>query len=146
MTQVGRNQPCPCGSGKKYKQCCLQTDEAARVAALPAKPAGRLVARANFGSDDDIDPLDRLSNGTVDLINAGRLDEAERICQQLLAEFPDLPDGHMRLGLLHRRRGDNRKAAEHLRLAATMARSDDNIDLADSLDAEADEIAPPPAS
>ena len=21
-TQVGRNDPCPCGSGKKYKQCC----------------------------------------------------------------------------------------------------------------------------
>jgi hypothetical protein len=23
----GRNHPCPCGSGKKYKSCCLQTDE-----------------------------------------------------------------------------------------------------------------------
>ena len=22
---VGRNDPCPCGSGKKYKQCCLRT-------------------------------------------------------------------------------------------------------------------------
>ena len=21
MTKVGRNDPCPCGSGKKYKQC-----------------------------------------------------------------------------------------------------------------------------
>ncbi|MCP5002379.1 MAG: preprotein translocase subunit SecA, partial [Planctomycetes bacterium] len=21
-TKVGRNQPCPCGSGKKFKQCC----------------------------------------------------------------------------------------------------------------------------
>ncbi|EAA3892892.1 SEC-C metal-binding domain-containing protein, partial [Salmonella enterica] len=20
---VGRNDPCPCGSGKKFKQCCL---------------------------------------------------------------------------------------------------------------------------
>ncbi|MFM9329116.1 SEC-C metal-binding domain-containing protein [Paenibacillus mesotrionivorans] len=20
----GRNDPCPCGSGKKYKQCCWQ--------------------------------------------------------------------------------------------------------------------------
>ena len=20
--QIGRNDPCPCGSGKKYKQCC----------------------------------------------------------------------------------------------------------------------------
>lgn len=23
MTKVGRNDPCPCGSGKKYKACCL---------------------------------------------------------------------------------------------------------------------------
>ena len=21
-TKVGRNDPCPCGSGKKYKNCC----------------------------------------------------------------------------------------------------------------------------
>ena len=21
---IGRNAPCPCGSGKKYKQCCLR--------------------------------------------------------------------------------------------------------------------------
>jgi hypothetical protein len=30
MTQnktVGRNDPCPCGSGKKYKRCCLAKDE-----------------------------------------------------------------------------------------------------------------------
>ena len=25
----GRNDPCPCGSGRKYKQCCLAKDEAA---------------------------------------------------------------------------------------------------------------------
>jgi uncharacterized protein YecA (UPF0149 family) len=22
-SSVGRNNPCPCGSGKKYKKCCL---------------------------------------------------------------------------------------------------------------------------
>lgn len=27
--QIGRNEPCPCGSGKKYKRCCLATDEQA---------------------------------------------------------------------------------------------------------------------
>ena len=26
--KVGRNEPCPCGSGKKYKKCCLPLDEA----------------------------------------------------------------------------------------------------------------------
>jgi preprotein translocase subunit SecA len=23
MAKAGRNEPCPCGSGKKYKKCCL---------------------------------------------------------------------------------------------------------------------------
>jgi len=23
MTKIGRNEPCPCGSGLKYKKCCL---------------------------------------------------------------------------------------------------------------------------
>ena len=27
--KVGRNDPCPCGSGKKYKNCCLDKDMAA---------------------------------------------------------------------------------------------------------------------
>jgi hypothetical protein len=27
--EVGRNDPCPCGSGKKYKKCCLAADERA---------------------------------------------------------------------------------------------------------------------
>jgi preprotein translocase subunit SecA len=22
--KVGRNEPCPCGSGKKYKNCCMR--------------------------------------------------------------------------------------------------------------------------
>ena len=24
MPKTGRNEPCPCGSGKKYKRCCAQ--------------------------------------------------------------------------------------------------------------------------
>jgi tetratricopeptide (TPR) repeat protein len=26
MSKAGRNDPCPCGSGKKYKQCCLEQE------------------------------------------------------------------------------------------------------------------------
>lgn len=26
VAKVGRNEPCPCGSGKKYKKCCLRND------------------------------------------------------------------------------------------------------------------------
>lgn len=29
MKQPGRNDPCPCGSGRKYKHCCLESVEAA---------------------------------------------------------------------------------------------------------------------
>jgi len=28
MSKIGRNDPCPCGSGRKYKKCCLQKDNA----------------------------------------------------------------------------------------------------------------------
>jgi uncharacterized protein YecA (UPF0149 family) len=24
LLEIGRNDPCPCGSGKKYKKCCLK--------------------------------------------------------------------------------------------------------------------------
>lgn len=27
MKKIGRNDPCPCGSGKKYKKCCLNKDQ-----------------------------------------------------------------------------------------------------------------------
>ena len=30
MSSIGRNDPCPCGSGKKYKKCCLVRDESAQ--------------------------------------------------------------------------------------------------------------------
>ncbi len=33
----GRNEPCPCGSGRKYKQCCLPKDEALDAAARKVK-------------------------------------------------------------------------------------------------------------
>ena len=29
LEKAGRNDPCPCGSGKKYKKCCMEKDQAA---------------------------------------------------------------------------------------------------------------------
>lgn len=85
-----------------------------------------------------------MSNDAVDLIHAGKLDEAEQLCNRLLEDFPDLPDGHMRLGQLFRVRGEPKKAAEHLRLAAAVARSaDDDPALPLSLETEADSLDPP---
>ncbi|TNC15086.1 DUF1186 domain-containing protein [Methylobacterium terricola] len=37
---VGRNDPCPCGSGKKFKKCCLDKVEQG-LPALPPLPPGR---------------------------------------------------------------------------------------------------------
>jgi hypothetical protein len=36
-TRPGRNEPCACGSGRKYKQCCLPADEALAAAARKAR-------------------------------------------------------------------------------------------------------------
>jgi len=36
MPKVGRNSPCPCGSGKKYKRCCEAKEAQMREAPLPA--------------------------------------------------------------------------------------------------------------
>jgi hypothetical protein len=36
MQKVKRNDPCPCGSGKKYKHCCMNKDQAPRRARVIA--------------------------------------------------------------------------------------------------------------
>ncbi len=35
VVKVGRNEPCPCGSGKKYKKCCGAEAAASAVAPIP---------------------------------------------------------------------------------------------------------------
>jgi hypothetical protein len=39
--KVGRNDPCPCGSGAKYKKCCFSVDQAAALAASQARAVSR---------------------------------------------------------------------------------------------------------
>ena len=34
MSKIGRNDPCPCGSGKKYKHCCLRKETTGRSEAM----------------------------------------------------------------------------------------------------------------
>jgi hypothetical protein len=41
----GRNEPCHCGSGKKYKHCCLEKDDK-KAAAVRAKAAKAEAAAA----------------------------------------------------------------------------------------------------
>lgn len=67
MKKLGRNDPCPCGSGKKYKQCCLKTADAQiahdRAEAVPKaiqwlftkyeQPARAEIDEGFFGGLDD---------------------------------------------------------------------------------------------
>lgn len=50
---VGRNEPCPCGSGRKYKHCCLDKDEAsARKARVKeAEKAAREAEKARQAAE-----------------------------------------------------------------------------------------------
>lgn len=116
MSKVGRNGPCPCGSGKKYKACCLEKDELNKRATLsPAAAAApaRSTPKVRFTTADD--DLEAASNRVVDLIRAGELDAAEQAAHELLARYPDVHDGHDRLGMLFEARGDPKQAAHHYR-------------------------------
>ena len=44
MAKIGRNQPCPCGSGRKYKHCCLHGSQAAPPVSTEAAARISLVA------------------------------------------------------------------------------------------------------
>ena len=50
--KAGRNDPCPCGSGKKFKKCCLTKSESAVSVALgnhpgdaPSPPLSRQISQ-----------------------------------------------------------------------------------------------------
>ena len=114
MAKAGRNDPCPCGSGKKYKKCCLMKDEAEARAQLHAarnkvEPAAGL---SMVDDDFDDDVIMDASNAVVDLVHAGKLDEAEAGARELLAKYPNVHDGLDRLGMVHEARGENRQAAD----------------------------------
>ena len=117
MAKVGRNAPCPCGSGKKYKKCCLlrkdgktQTD----VELMRFIPV--------------FTELDQLSNSVVDLIKQNRLDEAEAASHKLLTDYPDQIDGLNRLAMVYEARGEKSKAADYYQKAAAFAKSNPDFD------------------
>jgi hypothetical protein len=155
MAKVGRNDPCACGSGKKYKKCCMVSDETAARAARPAPPVAppaRWPSLASyFQRQDEFDELTEASNAVVDMVHAGHLDAAEQAAHDLLARFPDVHDGYDRLGMICEARGDHRQAADYYRKAIDVIRSHpDDYDpefeagfhkLVDRLEAQADAAA-----
>ena len=105
MAKIGRNQPCPCGSGKKYKRCCWERDRSTPVDVVPQAPPHSDVF--------DIEELDRLSNRVVDLVDEGRLDEADAVCEQLRTEYPEVHDWLMRKAMICEARGQAELAIEY---------------------------------
>jgi tetratricopeptide (TPR) repeat protein len=133
-TKTGRNQPCPCGSGKKFKQCCLRKEEEAEHKAMAALNQARQEGRGGSYSDlvktvdqlaadyeEDV-ALAEASNAAVDLVHAGKLDEAEQAARDLLVRFPEVHDGYDRLGMVYEARGDNKQAAHYYRQALEFIR------------------------
>lgn len=138
MTQIGRNQPCPCTSGKKYKRCCLPAHEAAASetarlrAAPPADSYEAIVA--------ELKVLDDLSNRTNERIKAGDFDEAEHLCDELERRYPDQIDSLDRRALLHEARGDTSAALLWRRKALSFAETKGGFD-EESLDWMRQQIA-----
>jgi tetratricopeptide (TPR) repeat protein len=118
MTKIGRNDPCHCGSGLKYKRCCLPREEAAAARAVTCarEAAPDLATSVEIVAEDD--GLDEASNRPIDLIDAGRLDEAEQAAYDLLQRYPQVHDGLERLAMVYAARGDRVRAAEYYRKAA----------------------------
>lgn len=68
MSKIGRNDPCPCGSGKKYKKCCLPKEQQRSVAGrrkddtddffedLPAEPAALRDENEAMGANTQSEP------------------------------------------------------------------------------------------
>jgi len=131
VPKPGRNDPCPCGSGKKYKHCCLEKDRAAELApaiaqrvALQAQQAKQAAQLKEYQAALlESQALDAQSNAVVDLVHAGRLDEAEQAARELLARYPEVHDGHDRLGMVHEARGQFRQAADCYRSVVEFARA-----------------------
>lgn len=51
-TKIGRNDPCHCGSGRKYKRCHLDIDEKARLASRPPAPERLIQPEEPFESQN----------------------------------------------------------------------------------------------
>ncbi len=129
MAKIGRNEPCPCGSGKKYKQCCLAKSLA------PAKAGGEAAGSAPSVTAEVADHLphhprfckncnaniDAAARGVVALIDAGKLDAAEQAAQVMMLRWPDIHDGYDCFGMVCEARGDSRQAADYYRKVIAMA-------------------------
>jgi len=95
MKAIGRNDPCPCGSGKRYKRCCGSPGNVQMGGTRAAGLSIPDVLRA-----------------ALEHHQAGRLPQAEAIYQQILQIEPNHPDALHFLGVIALQTGKNELAAE----------------------------------
>jgi len=110
----GRNDPCPCGSGKKYKKCCLGSDTDAGGPLVEANeppsldpPPGSWMA----GVPPDLLQLDDWMHEGEHAVEDGRLERAEELSRKVREGFPDLIHGHYLLGKIRGAQGRWSEAA-----------------------------------
>ena len=118
--KIKRNEPCPCGSGKKYKKCCLIKDE--EQASIRRKEVDQNL----LALEEEVRQLDDLSNSVLDLIEMGKFEEAEEVCQKLEDEYPDQVDAFERRASLYEAKGDFEKAiSNHQKTVEFMSSHED---------------------
>ena len=118
---------------QRQEVCCLRKEEQAEHEALAA--LSRAQKNGSGGYSDLVKTADQLaadyeedaalaeaSNAAVDLVHAGKLDEAEQAARDLLVRFPYVHDGYDRLGMVYEARGDNKQAAHYYRQALDFIR------------------------
>src|SRR5271155_3117590 len=117
MKKIGRNDPCPCGSGKQYKKCCIQS-EGVQATGGQSIPATIHTAMMHHQS--------------------GRLPQAEACCRQILKMTPNHPDALHLLGLIAYQVGKNEIAAELINRAINIksSNSDYHLNLGNALQAQ----------
>ncbi|MEJ2729397.1 MAG: SEC-C metal-binding domain-containing protein [Deltaproteobacteria bacterium] len=81
--KIGRNQPCPCGSGKKYKHCCLNDHEAIRRTKNEGRTGNRRVRQK------EQDRLIHKIEETFALLGTGRYTEACKQASKLIIDYPN---------------------------------------------------------
>lgn len=114
MGKIGRNDPCPCGSGKKYKKCCLNNP--------------RKSPQSGSGYPDDLTVFINLSNSINDLLARKDFKKAQAVCQQLLSEYPDQIEGISRFAQVYEAMGERTRAAEYYRKSAEFAATHEGFD------------------
>jgi len=105
MNSPNRNDPCPCGSGKKYKKCCLGKPAATHI----FSPRAETSVNHSVNASNVAPPSELLMRG-VALHQAGMLNEAEASYRALLARNPHDCDALHYLGLIALQRGLHQEA------------------------------------